>query len=1121
MPGFIIGAIIAGSVAGSVAAGALAFSWMAFGASLLLGAVSKAMTKKPSASGSTISSGQSGRLVTVRQSIAAWQIIYGQAKVGGVITFFEASSDNQYVHLVVTLAGHECEEIGDIYFNDELVPLDGSGNATGKYAGYARVKKHTGNAADTSQPFADLQTESDGKWTSAHLQRGRAKMYVRLTANPDLYPTGIPNFAAVVKGVKAVTDPRDSSTGWSDNPVLCLEHYLYDTTYGVGATFPTEFETTTIAAEASICDELVTLAGSPTTTEKRYRLNGAFLTSEKPKAVIEIMLAAMAGKAINIGGLWYIYAGAYSTPTVTLTDAHLAGAISVQSHVSRRESCNAVKGVFTDPDNAWQATDFPGIASDTYMADDGGERVWKDIDLSGFVTSGTQAQRLAKIELLKIRQGLSVTGTFKLSAYGCVTGRTVALTIARYGWSAKAFEVVNTRFTYGSNGTLNVELSLRETAAAVYDWSTSEEQTVDIAPNSNLPDPSAVGTPSALTFTADDYLVRGEGDLTWTAPSDALVMEYVVEYKASAASDYNVLSPVTGTSKRITGLQPGDYNCRVKARNYFGVAGSYATLTETIARPEILPVSGLELFDDPLSTTFTGQSAKFEWRANSILWAEGFGEVTGTGGTEYYFKDYEVQIWASGVRRRTEHTTETFYTYTYEKNSEDGSGTPVREFTIKVYKRTRYGDLSATPAQLTVSNTAPTLTNFTLTGSPSAFQFTFDQPTDTDFLKVEVYASQTSGFTANSSTLVYSGASRTREITGLRPSQRYYVKYIPHDKFGAGSTSSEYTVDTTFRSISAWNGSVDGVGNLGQIAVIPVGSSPTGMAWVPASNLLFVVTGSGLDVIDPVTDTKIASITLSGARGVTYCPTNGKLYIPIGGTSPTTLKVVNPTTRAVDATISTFVDASPSYDAVFCPVDGYMYFAGGNRIGVVNPATNAIVREINMYDGAGFDSTDYGIVFCPTNGYIYACAYNDNQVKVINPVTAAVVTTIAVGTNPEWITYCPVNDRIYVTNVFTPSISVIDPGANTVESTITGGSPSPLDAPRDIVYCPGNGLIYQVDYNDNQVNAIRPSDNTIIATTDVNATPYRLCWVPSVKKMYASNSSAWYLGSGTLTSFSV
>src|SRR4051812_34055120 len=52
-----------------------------------------------------------GRLTTIRQSAAPWQWIYGQARVGGVLTFAEVGAGNVDLHMVITLAGHEVEEI--------------------------------------------------------------------------------------------------------------------------------------------------------------------------------------------------------------------------------------------------------------------------------------------------------------------------------------------------------------------------------------------------------------------------------------------------------------------------------------------------------------------------------------------------------------------------------------------------------------------------------------------------------------------------------------------------------------------------------------------------------------------------------------------------------------------------------------------------------------------------------------------------------------------------------------------------------------------------------------------------------------------------------------------------
>ena len=78
--------------------------------------------KQPSFSDASLSD----RTQMVRSPIAARQIIYGQTKVSGVMVYISTTgTKNEYLHLVIALAGHEVEEIGDVYFNDELALTGG------------------------------------------------------------------------------------------------------------------------------------------------------------------------------------------------------------------------------------------------------------------------------------------------------------------------------------------------------------------------------------------------------------------------------------------------------------------------------------------------------------------------------------------------------------------------------------------------------------------------------------------------------------------------------------------------------------------------------------------------------------------------------------------------------------------------------------------------------------------------------------------------------------------------------------------------------------------------------------------------------------------------------------
>ena len=64
--------------------------------------------------------GQKGYGTTVNSvsPAADHAIIYGQQRVGGAVFYRSVTGDQQYLHSLIALAGHECEEIGTIYAND-------------------------------------------------------------------------------------------------------------------------------------------------------------------------------------------------------------------------------------------------------------------------------------------------------------------------------------------------------------------------------------------------------------------------------------------------------------------------------------------------------------------------------------------------------------------------------------------------------------------------------------------------------------------------------------------------------------------------------------------------------------------------------------------------------------------------------------------------------------------------------------------------------------------------------------------------------------------------------------------------------------------------------------------
>lgn len=72
------------------------------------------------------------RYAMIRSTVAARQLVFGRCRVSGP-TFFATSYGTNNVNLVmcVALAAHEIDAVEAVYFNDQLVSLDGGGNVTG------------------------------------------------------------------------------------------------------------------------------------------------------------------------------------------------------------------------------------------------------------------------------------------------------------------------------------------------------------------------------------------------------------------------------------------------------------------------------------------------------------------------------------------------------------------------------------------------------------------------------------------------------------------------------------------------------------------------------------------------------------------------------------------------------------------------------------------------------------------------------------------------------------------------------------------------------------------------------------------------------------------------------
>ena len=698
----------------------LGVAWyVAFAVGAGLSMVSRALMPSPD-----LGAQMGGRSVTTREAAHSRKIVYGRARLGGNIVYLESTgTDNKYLWLVVAVAGHEIDAYESLWFNDEKIWEAGS--YIGNWGTYVQVGFHKGDqtAADSALDAAST------KWTSAHILHDTAYMVVKLTYDRDQFGGGLPNISTIIRG-KKVLNPNGGVTAWSQNPALCIYDYLRDTKYGLGETTD-NILTASVNTAKGVCDEAITLAAGG--TQPRYTIDGVIDTAGSLKSNIELMTGAMAGRLVYSGGQFEIHAGEYIAPTITVDESQIVGEITVQTKQSRRSAFNGVKGVFLSSDDNYILADYPAQVSKTvagsfevgkryqivtlvnggsstdftaigasantvgidftatgvgtgtgtaslFLAQDG-HQIFLDMALP-FTVDNIRAQRLAKLALLRSRQQEAITIPCNLSALRFKIGDNISVTNVRLGYSAKVFEVVGYSMGFSSDGQIAVNVEAIETAASIWDWTTTDEEVflgggeVALYSGKTAVAPTSIGV-SAVTFIAADGTTNSSFDVTWTASDDAFIDHYVVEWRLNSATNY--FSQDTRSSPfTINSLESSQvYNVRVKAINEIGVSSSYITSDPTAATDSTAPA---------LPTSITATAG---YKSISLAWtnpsAKDFNNVeiwrSGTSGGTYV----EVSNVAGGYSAKAEYlngglSDATAYFYKFKSVDLTGNKTSTTDF---------------------------------------------------------------------------------------------------------------------------------------------------------------------------------------------------------------------------------------------------------------------------------------------------------------------------------------------------------------------------------------------------------------------------------------------------------
>ncbi len=429
------------------------------------------------------------REIIIRSGAQPKVIIFGETVVAGVLFYMNqkpiSGDQNFELWAGVVHAGHECEDITNIYYETDLIQPTWVSNKATVDSGpwFADDATHE---ASTAYRFLGTSTQSlhtdfTGAFTelsAAHRLRGYSGTVHRFQIfdeSEEVFSGGHPqNIRSKVKGHKCYDSRLDSTNGgtgshrytdqstweYTDNSVLCAITYmiLY---WRRGGVDPTRFDWAYNADQADRCDVVVSV---PSGTQKRYTCNGALSLGDSGNVNLGKILATCLGKRTTVNGKIRITVGDFQTADVTLGEADIIGKVKVRPAVPRAERYNRVDGTYFSELNDYAQTEFLPVNNAGFVSRDNGELIPKPLQLD-MVSNEYQAQRIAFKDLQQSDQQLSVELPLRWSGLRLTPGTYASVTHSKFNWVNKIFKCE--RLKIGERG-IPVTAVMREDSSTAW-----------------------------------------------------------------------------------------------------------------------------------------------------------------------------------------------------------------------------------------------------------------------------------------------------------------------------------------------------------------------------------------------------------------------------------------------------------------------------------------------------------------------------------------------------------------------------------------------------------------------------------------------------------------------------
>lgn len=537
---------------------------------------------------------QAERKQVLRASASYITWLYGEQDSAGLLVFAEEEAGDQdegeWLHMVVTHCGHPIESIESLRLGDDDVVTFNSGRTkkvlipgtNPPQYNYVDdplvVYKHYPQGRTTVDPYLKSHCPS---WKDDMIGRGLAWYRISLKFDQDKFPAGLPNMVARKRGRNDIYDPRDNQTKYTDNPALCMLHFLKNhpsLLYEDG-----ELITQSFIDAANICDAVIPVNdenGDAIGSEPRYTMTAEFNLSEDPEQIFAKMLACCAGEIIRVGGQLGIQVGAYYGPAMDdITDADVVGDLSIQPEVSADEAYNIVRGTYNSKKNGYQETDYPEVKFDTWVTEDGSPKP-KNTNLD-YCTSATQAQRVAHIQAQRDRFGMVMNIPLNLRGIEFTPGSSFNLALRQAAISGIEFKVLGWEFSLED---CQVVLTCRRESPDYYDDAIGKD--IILPPLVNVP-VGGIPMPTNPGFTVRPVGDIVQGIVTWQNATGLITAtRVIIKNKTTGDVIQTAMVPQPATEMPLKGALIGTYVAEIANIGVNGVVSNVVKMDIVIAAPQ-------------------------------------------------------------------------------------------------------------------------------------------------------------------------------------------------------------------------------------------------------------------------------------------------------------------------------------------------------------------------------------------------------------------------------------------------------------------------------------------------------------------------------------------------------